>query len=107
MQQLVLLFFIFIITAYWIDSVQVKEIAKRAGAYACKKHDVQFLDNTVIKQKTAIKRHPTNLIQLQRTYTFEYSIDGTKRDSGIIITSGHHIHEIQIDLHTFDNRDDA
>jgi len=107
MQQLILLFFIFIITAYWIDSVQVKEIAKRAGASFCKKHDVQFLDNTVIKQKTNIKRHPTNLIQLQRTYTFEYSTDGEKRDSGIIITGGHHIHEIQINLHTFDNRDDA
>jgi len=107
MQQLLLLFILFIVTAYWIDSVQVKEIAKRAGAHICKKHGVQFLDNTVIKQKTSIKKHPSNLIQLQRTYTFEYSIDGEKRNSGIIITGGHHIHEIQMNLHTFDNQDDA
>ena len=107
MQQLIFLFLIIIITAYWIDSVQVKEIAKKAGAYACKKHNVQFLDNTVIKQKTAIKRHPTNLLQLQRTYTFEYSIDGQKRESGIIITGGHQINEVQMNLHTFDNQDDA
>jgi len=107
MQQLLLLLFIFIVTAYWIDSVQVKEIAKRAGAAVCKKHDVQFLDNTVIKQKTRLKRHPTNLLQIQRTYTFEYSTDGKKRDTGIIITGGHHIQESQINLHTFDNQDDA
>ena len=107
MQQLLLLFFIILITAYWIDSVQVKEIAKRAGAAICKKHEVQFLDNTVIKQKTTIKRHPTNLLQIQRTYTFEYSTDGKNRDTGIVITCGHHIHEIQINLHTFENQDDA
>lgn len=107
MQQLIILFFLFLITAYWIDSVQVKELAKRAGAYYCEKHDVQFLDNTVIKQKTRIKRHPSNLFTLQRHYLFEYSINGEERETGIIITAGHQILEVQMNLHTFDNNGNA
>ena len=107
MQQLLILFVLFIVTAYWIDSVQVKELARRAGANACKKYDVQFLDNTVVKQKTRFMRHHANLIQLRREYYFEYSVHGEDRESGIIVMSGHILNEIQMDLSTFDNQDDA
>jgi len=107
MQQLFILFCLFIITAYWIDSVRVKELARQAGTYACKKYDVQFLDNTVVKQKTSIKRHHANLLQFKREYYFEYSIDGEKRESGIIIMAGHNLDEIQMDLNTFDNKDEV
>ena len=106
MQQLFILFFLFIITAYWIDSVRVKELARKAGAYACKQRDVQFLDNTVVKQKTTLRRHHARLLQLQRHYSFEYSLDGEDRLSGIIIMAGHHLTEIHMDLHTFDNQED-
>lgn len=103
MQQLIFLFFLFIITAYWIDSVRVKELAKRAGAIQCKQQDVQFLDNTVIKHKTRLVRHHANLFQIQRQYHFEYSVHGDERETGIIIFSGHHLKEIQMNLHTYDN----
>lgn len=107
MQQLLILFFLIIITAYWIDSVQVKEIAKRAGALTCKKNDVQFLDNTVVKEKTRFRKHHAKLYCFERHYTFDYSFDGEARASGIIIMAGHHLVEIQMDSHTFDNRDDV
>ena len=106
MQQLIILFLLFIIAAYWYDSVQVKELARRAGDHACKKHDVQFLDNTVVKQKTSFQRHHASLFQLQRNYTFDYSLDGEKRMSGIIIMFGHRLREVQMDFHTYDNRED-
>ncbi|MCK5335551.1 MAG: DUF3301 domain-containing protein [Gammaproteobacteria bacterium] len=107
MQQLLIIFFLFLITAYWYDSVQVKELARRAGSYACKKHDVQFLDNTVVKQKTTFRKHHANLVSFERHYSFDYTIDGERRESGIIIMAGHHLLEIQMDFHTFDNQDDA
>jgi len=103
MQQLIILFFLFIVTAYWIDSVRVKELAKQAGARRCKQDDVQFLDNTVIKHKTRLVRHHSNLFQIQRQYHFEYSVHGNERQMGIIIFSGHQLAEIQMNLHTFDN----
>lgn len=107
MQQLIILFFLFIITAYWVDSVRVKELAKRAGSIRCKEHNVQFLDNTVIKQKTRLKRHHANLLTLQRQYFFEYSVHGNERQTGIIIFSGHHLDEIQMNLNTFDNNNNS
>ncbi|MDH5392950.1 MAG: DUF3301 domain-containing protein [Gammaproteobacteria bacterium] len=106
MQQIFFLFLLFFITAYWIDSVRVKELARQAGHYSCKKHNVQFLDNTVVKQKTSIKRHHSRLFVLQRHYAFEYSADGNQRESGIIIMQGHRLSEIQMDLHTYDNQQD-
>ncbi|MCK4707883.1 MAG: DUF3301 domain-containing protein [Gammaproteobacteria bacterium] len=107
MQQLLILFLLFIVTAYWIDSVQVKELARRAGSIVCKKHEVQFLDNTVVKQKTSFQRHHANLFKLRREYYFEYSTNGKDRESGIIIMAGHLLDEVQMDLNTFDNQDDA
>lgn len=104
MQQIFYLFVLFFITAYWIDSVKVKELARQAGKIICKKHDVQFLDNTVVKQKTRIKYHHSSLLQFVRHYDFEYSFDGKHRESGLIIMQGHRLGEIQMDLHTYDNQ---
>ncbi|MDH5516245.1 MAG: DUF3301 domain-containing protein [Gammaproteobacteria bacterium] len=105
MQQLFYLFILFFITAYWIDTVRVKELARQAGKIICKKHDVQFLDNTVVKQQTRIKYHHASLFQLVRHYDFEYSIDGSERKTGVIIMRGQRLGEIQMDLHTYDNQD--
>ena len=107
MQQILILFFLLILTAYWIDSVQVKELARKAGANACSTHDVQFLDSTVVKEKTRFRKHHSNLLCFERHYSFDYSLDGEKRESGIIIMAGHHIVEVQMDFHTFDNQDDT
>jgi len=106
MQQLLFLFILFMVTAYWIDSVRVKELARLAGAYKCKTHDVQFLDNTVVKSRTRIRRHRAKLFVLERHYSFEYSLDGEHRHSGLIIMSGHRPREIQMDNHTIDHQTD-
>lgn len=102
MTQLVFLFFLFAISAYWIDSVRVKELARHAGSLYCKRHDVQFLDNTVVKNRTRLVRHHANLLQIQREYFFEYSVYGDERQTGIVIFAGHRLKEIQLDLNTFD-----
>ncbi|MDH5424535.1 MAG: DUF3301 domain-containing protein [Gammaproteobacteria bacterium] len=107
MQQLFILFFLFLVTAYWIDSVKVKELARKAGALACKKHDVQFLDNTVVKCKTGLRKHHANLVTIERQYTFDFSTDGEQRESGIIIMAGHHLIEVHMDFHTYDNQNSA
>lgn len=105
MQQILIIFALFLITAYWIDSVQVKELARQAGSHYCSQYDVQFLDNTVVKEKTRFRKHHANLICFERYYSFDYSIDGEKRESGIIIMAGHRIVEVQMDDHTYDNQD--
>lgn len=107
MQQILIIFLLVIVTAYWIDSVQVKELARLAGARECNKYNVQFLDNTVIKEKTRFRKHHANLLCFERHYTFDYSFDGEQRASGIIIMAGHYVVELQMDDHTFDNQDDA
>lgn len=104
MQQLIILFFLFLITAYWIDTARVKEIARHVCKRSCREHNVQLLDNTVVKQKTFIKKQPYTLFAIFRQYSFEYSFNGDERLHGIIIMNGHRLHEVQMDLHTFDGR---
>lgn len=107
MTQLVILFFLFILIAYWVDSIRVKELAHHAGSLYCKQHEVQFLDNTVIKNRTRLIRHHANLFQFQREYFFEYSVHGDERQTGMMVFAGHHLQEIQLDLHTFDQQDNG
>lgn len=107
MQQILIIFFLILLTAYWVDSVQVKELARQAGAQVCGKHDAQFLDSTVVKEKTTFRKHHANIICFERHYSFDYSFDGEQRESGIIIMAGHRVVEVQMDYHTFDSQDDA
>ena len=104
MQQLLFLFLLFFIAAYWIDCVRVKELARHAGKMYCREYDVQFLDNTVTKRKTRIRLSSSSIIEIQRSYTFDYSDDGEQRHSGIILMHGKRMHEIQMNMNTYDHQ---
>lgn len=101
MFQLIILLILSLITAYWIDSVRVKEIAKRACAIRCKEHDVQLLDNTVVKLKTQFRLSTESLFEFCRWYAFEFSSDGQKRHCGIISMHGKRVNTIELQPEIF------
>lgn len=81
----------------WIDSLRARERAVQAGRAACKRYDVQFLDETVSFAKLRLARDSEGHLKLARTYTFEFSETGNNRRHGAIAMLGHDVQDIQME----------
>jgi hypothetical protein len=57
----------------WVDSLRAREHAIAAGRAACKRYDVQLLDETVSFTRLRLARDDEGRLRLRRTYTFEFS----------------------------------
>lgn len=101
MAQILLLMLLALVAAYWMDSVRTREIAKRACDIACSQHDVQLLDNTVVRLKTRLRFSSATIFEFIRTYAFEFSSDGEKRHCGLIIMHGKRVSDIQLQPEIF------
>lgn len=99
MSDILALLFLFIVAWYWWDTIRAKEIARHAGRNACEKAELQFLDDTVAKQKIWLKRNSRGQLHFCRLYTFEFTHFGDKRYKGEIILSGKQVNEIQMDAY--------
>lgn len=73
---------------YWYSSLRAREQASQAAAEACRRQDLQFLDDTVVLQRLAVTRDGNGHLALRRTYRFEYSHIGNDRRQGFIIVVG-------------------
>ncbi len=85
-----------VIVWYWWDSAWAKEIARRAGKKACDEVDLQFLDDTVARQKIWFKRNNRGRIIICRSYYFEFANQGDTRYKGKIVLLGKYIDTIQM-----------
>jgi hypothetical protein len=70
---------------FWLDSMHVLEVARKAGKRACDDAQVQFLDDTVASTALALVRDRTGHRVLKRTYRFEFSETGNTRLEGQLI----------------------
>lgn len=73
---------------FWYSSLRAREHAAQAAAEACRRQDLQFLDDTVALQRLAVTRDHYGHVALRRTYRFEYSEVGNDRQQGFIIMIG-------------------
>lgn len=93
-------FLVFIISALlvfvWWDGMASKEVARDAGARACREHQVQFLDDTVALQKLRLRRDPRGTLKLYRVYGFEFTGDGEFRHGGTIHMLGQHLLKLEM-----------
>ncbi|MDH5327254.1 MAG: DUF3301 domain-containing protein [Gammaproteobacteria bacterium] len=87
------------ISWYWWDSTHCKEIAHRVGKDACERYQVQFLDDTVIKKRTWVRRNEHGRLQLCRMYLFEFTSDGALRYQGRIVLTGHQLADLSMDAY--------
>ncbi len=92
-----LLMLVVAITAFgiWHDSMQVREIANKIAHDACKRQSLQILDGTVALAAT--KPRFSGGMRIERTYVFDYTIDGTGRLRGFIIMRGHVLEHLGLD----------
>ncbi len=73
---------------YWYSSLRAREQAAQAAAEACRRQNLQFLDDTVALQRLALTRDHYGHLALRRSYRFEYSQIGNDRQQGFIIVVG-------------------
>jgi hypothetical protein len=81
------------VAVFWYDSMRVREAANVIAASACSRQGLQFLDGTVAL--SALRpRLAGGGLRLQRTYVFDYTVDGVLRASGFIIMLGLHLEHL-------------
>jgi hypothetical protein len=81
----------------WVDSLRAREHAVAAGRAACKRYDVQLLDETVAFSRLRLARDDEGRLRLRRTYTFEFSDTGNNRRHGAIVMLGARLEDLQLE----------
>lgn len=84
---------------YWWNSISAYEIAYKEAKAACRRLQLQFLDDTLDVIKFRLCRHPHGYMQLCRDYEFEFSSDGNSRYKGYIKLSGKKFESIDMDAY--------
>jgi len=99
MYNIVVALLLLLVIWYWWDTIWAKEVARRAGLKACKNAEVQFLDDTVAKQKIWFNRNEQGHLTICRRYTFEFTHFGDKRYQGHITLQGKKVNDIKMDVY--------
>lgn len=97
MTGLVVLIALALLAVLWWDGMASKEVARHAGARACRDGQAQFLDDTVVLLKLRVQRAPGGALGFYRLYGFEFSSDGEYRYHGYIHMLGHQVQKLEMD----------
>jgi hypothetical protein len=81
----------------WIDSLRARERAVAAGRAACKRYELQFLDDTVSFARLRLARNEDGHLRIARTYTFEFSDTGNNRRHGSIVMLGGDLLDVDLE----------
>ena len=79
--------------------MQSKELARIAGKQICKRHGVQFLDDTVEKKKIWIRRNTQGRLEICRIFFFEFATDGAQRYQGRVVVLGKQVSDVNMDAY--------
>ncbi|WP_255874295.1 DUF3301 domain-containing protein [Microbulbifer elongatus] len=81
---------------YFWAGMAAKDRVRRIVKDHCAKTGVQLLDDTVMLNRTRLKRDRRGHVRLQRQYEFEFTSTGERRYSGIAVLHGQRITQIQL-----------
>jgi len=81
----------------WFDSMRAREHAVAAGARACERNALQFLDQTVECVSVRPARDEKGRVALRRVYRFEFSDNGDNRRGGSIVTMGGEVESLTME----------
>lgn len=86
-----------VIVLVWLDTLRARERAVAGCAAACRRMDVQFLDQTVALAFIGLARQPGGGVVIRRRYVFDFSTDGADRRHGCAELLGIQVHYVQLD----------
>lgn len=78
----------------WHDALDARETANRIARETCSRAVVQLLDDTVAFSGFRLARDARGLRRLLRTYTFDYSGDGSERAQGFVVLAGSRVEAV-------------
>ncbi len=81
------------LAAFWYDSMRAREAANRIAQNTCARQGLQFLDGTVSLAGLR-PRLAGGGLRLERTYVFDYTVDGVLRATGFIIMLGRRMQHV-------------
>jgi len=85
------------VVGIWHDSIRVRETANRVAAEACKRRELQMLDGTVALATFRPRFDLRNGLRIERTYVFDYAVDGVLRSTGFVIMLGHAVQHVGLE----------
>ena len=97
MWEVAVLALILLALLLWVDSLRARERAVQAGRAACKRYDLQFLDDTVSFARVRLARDAEGQVKIARTYTFEFSDTGNNRRHGAIQMLGARVLDLRLE----------
>ena len=74
--------------AFWSAGRAAAERAESLGRDACRDANVQWLDQSVHAIGLRLCRHDNGWLGLERTFRFDYSINGDERRMGRLVLRG-------------------
>jgi hypothetical protein len=97
LNDIILICFMFLAYAYWINAQKVKEMAFIKAKDHCLAMDVQMLDEYVALNSIKLIRDRSGKIQLQRSFTFEFSSTGDERYNGTVLMLGQRVDSVYME----------
>ncbi|RDZ29230.1 DUF3301 domain-containing protein [Lysobacter silvisoli] len=76
------------VVSYWSAGRAAAERAEALGREACRRAGVQWLDQSVHATGLRLCRHDNGWLGLERSFRFDYSIDGEDRHAGRLVLRG-------------------
>lgn len=91
----------------WLSGARAREQAAAISRKACEREGYQLLDDSVALQRVGL-RWTSQGLRLRRMFRFDYSIDGTLRETGYVLLLGQQLESVHIrGRHTFEQEDGA
>lgn len=78
----------------WWTGSRARELAVDLSRTACERRQLQFLDQTAALKRIRLCRNASGQSCLEREYSFEFTDQGTFRDSASITMQGHSLKRI-------------
>jgi hypothetical protein len=87
----------FACAVFWQDALGTRERANDAARETCAATGAALLDDTVAFRSLKVVRGLGGRLALERTYLFEYTLDGQTRRHGFIVMFGRRVDSIGLD----------
>jgi hypothetical protein len=82
---------------FWHDSLGARERANEAARETCVATGGILLDGTVAFRSLKVMRAVGGRLAFERTYVFDYTLDGNTRQQGFVVMFGQRVETIGLD----------
>jgi hypothetical protein len=86
-----------VLAVFWQDALGARERANEAARETCSSTGAALLDGTVAFRSLKIVRGVGGRLAFERTYVFDYTLDGETRRQGFIVMFGRLVDSIGLD----------